>query len=87
MGASSSAIQALMPNQVRALAASIFLFLINIIGLGLGPFLVAFFTDTVFKNENFIHYSLAITIGIGGIGAIIGYSAASKGYAKASLFK
>jgi MFS family permease len=87
MGASSSAIQALMPNQVRALASSIFLFLINIIGLGTGPFLVAFFTDTVFANEHLIHYSLAITIGIGGLGATIGYSAAAKGYNNANLFK
>jgi MFS family permease len=85
IGASSSAIQALMPNQVRAFASSIFIFLINIIGLGIGPFLVAFFTDTVFHNESFIKYSLAATIGIGGIGAILGYVAASKGYGKASL--
>jgi len=84
MGASSSAIQALMPNQVRALAAAIFLFLINIIGLGSGPFLVAFFTDSIFKNESLINYSLAATIAIGGIGAIIGYAAAAKGYGKAS---
>lgn len=78
MGASSSAIQALMPNQVRALASSIFLFLINIIGLGLGPFLVAFFTDTIFKNEKSIGYSLAATIAIGGAGAIISYFIAFK---------
>lgn len=87
MGASSSAIQALMPNQVRALASSIFLFMINIIGLGTGPFLVAFFTDTVFVNESLIHYSLALTIGIGGLGATISYSVAAKGYSKVNLFK
>jgi len=78
MGASSSAIQALMPNQVRALASSIFLFLINIIGLGLGPFLVAFFTDSIFKNETDIRFSLAITIAIGGAGAVISYFIAFK---------
>jgi MFS family permease len=73
MGASTSAIQQLMPNQVRALASSIFLFLINIIGLGGGPFLVGFFTDTIFHNEKAISYSLAATIAIGGIGAILFY--------------
>jgi MFS family permease len=78
MGASASTIQELMPNQVRALASSIFLFLINIIGLGGGPFLVGFFTDAVFNDERAIRYSLATTIAIGGIGAIVFYFIAAK---------
>jgi hypothetical protein len=28
------------------------------IGLGLGPYMVAFFTDTVFKDESLIRFSL-----------------------------
>ena len=82
MGASTSAIQQLMPNQVRALASSIFLFLINLIGLGGGPFLVGFFTDTVFNDEKAIRYSLAATIAIGGMGAILFYFIAAKAIAK-----
>ena len=82
MGASTSAIQQLMPNQVRALASSIFLFLINFIGLGGGPFLVGFFTDTVFNDEKAIRYSLAATIAIGGMGAILFYFIAAKAIAK-----
>ena len=82
MGASTSAIQQLMPNQVRALASSIFLFLINFIGLGGGPFLVGFFTDTVFNDEKAIRYSLAATIAIGGMGAILFYFIAAKSIAK-----
>ena len=82
MGASTSAIQQLMPNQVRALASSIFLFLINLIGLGSGPFLVGFFTDTVFNDEKAIRYSLAATIAIGGIGAILFYTIAAKAIEK-----
>jgi len=82
MGASTSAIQQLMPNQVRALASSIFLFLINLIGLGSGPFLVGFFTDTVFNDEKAIRYSLAATIAIGGMGAILFYFIAAKSIAK-----
>ena len=82
MGASTSAIQQLMPNQVRALASSIFLFLINFIGLGGGPFLVGFFTDTVFNDEKAIRYSLAATIAIGGMGAILFYFIAVKAIAK-----
>ena len=82
MGASTSAIQELMPNQVRALASSIFLFLINIIGLGGGPFLVGFFTDAVLNDETAIRYSLAATIAIGGAGAILFYIMAAKAIGK-----
>lgn len=87
MGASTSAIQQLMPNQVRALASSIFLFLINIIGLGGGPFLVGFFTDTIFQDEKAIRYSLAATIAIGGIGAILFYFIAAKTITKQYMKK
>ena len=56
----------------------LFLFLINIIGLGGGPFLVGFFTDAVFHDERAIRYSLAATVAIGGIGAIFFYSMAAN---------
>ena len=66
MGASTTAIQEMMPNQVRALASAIFLFVINMIGLGLGPYIVAFFTDSVFKDEKAIRFSLVALFIIGG---------------------
>ncbi|MBA4004317.1 MAG: MFS transporter, partial [Delftia sp.] len=34
--------------------------LINLIGLGLGPFLVAFFTDFVFHDEKLVGLSLGL---------------------------
>ena len=57
-GAVTAAIQEIMPNQVRALASSIFLFILNLIGIGLGPTSVALMTDKVFHDENAIRYSL-----------------------------
>lgn len=57
-GALTAAIQEIMPNQVRALASSIFLFILNLIGIGLGPTSVALITDKVFHDENAIRYSL-----------------------------
>jgi MFS family permease len=57
-GAVTAAIQEIMPNQVRALASSIFLFILNLIGIGLGPTSVALITDKVFHDENAIRYSL-----------------------------
>jgi MFS family permease len=65
-GAATAAIQEIMPNQVRALASSIFLFILNIIGIGLGPTSVALFTDKVFHDENAIRYSLVCLFIIGG---------------------
>ena len=82
MGASTAALQELMPNQVRALTSAIFLFLINMIGLGLGPYIVAFFTDSVFKNENEIRYSLTAMLAIGGGLAAVFYSIGYRGYKK-----
>jgi MFS family permease len=82
MGASTSAIQELMPNQVRALASAIFLFLINIIGLGLGPYSVAFFTDTVYRDEYAIRFSLVALLAIGGVLSFLFYTIAAKGYKK-----
>jgi MFS family permease len=75
-GAATAAIQEIMPNQVRALASSIFLFILNIVGIGLGPFLVAFFTDFIFKDENMIRYSLVLLYLIGGgFGLLFSYLA------------
>lgn len=82
MGASTSAIQEMMPNQARALASAIFLFILNIIGIGLGPLLVAFFTDSIFKDELAIRYSLTALFIIGGILSTVFYLMACKSYNK-----
>ncbi len=75
-GAATAAIQDIMPNQVRALASSIFLFILNLIGIGLGPTSVALFTDFVFQDENQIRYSLVLLYLIGGgIGLLLSYLA------------
>jgi MFS family permease len=73
-GAATAALQEIMPNQVRALSSAILLFIVNLVGMGLGPLLVAFFTDKVFKDENMIRYSLMILYIIGGsIGLLLTY--------------
>ena len=71
-GAATVAIQEIMPNQVRATASSIMLFIINLVGMGLGPLLVALLTDVVFKDESMIRYSLMLLFIIGGsIGLVL----------------
>ena len=83
MGACTTAIQELMPNQVRALASAIFLFIINMIGMGLGPSIVAVFTDYVFKDEQAIRYSLTSLMLIGGVLASLFYIIGYKAYKNA----
>jgi MFS family permease len=61
-GVTPAAIQQMMPNPMRAQATAMYLFVINLIGMGLGPTVVAVLTVDVFKDENAIHHSL-FTVG------------------------
>jgi MFS family permease len=82
-GASTAAIQELMPNNVRALASAMYLFVINIVALGFGPLIVALITDYVFHDEFAIKYSIAITALIGSILALFFYWSGLKAYREA----
>ena len=59
-GLAPAAIQQLMPNTMRGQASAIYLFVINLIGLGLGPTVVATLTQDVFHDKNAVHLSLLV---------------------------
>lgn len=59
-GCAAAAIQEIMPASMRAQASAIYLFVINLIGLGFGPTAVALFTDYVFDDPMKIRYSLLV---------------------------
>jgi MFS family permease len=59
-GVAPAAIQQMMPNAMRGQASAIYLFVVNLIGLGLGPSAVAAMTDFVFRNDQMVNYSLLI---------------------------
>ncbi|MEN0105285.1 MAG: MFS transporter [Pseudomonas sp.] len=59
-GVAPAAIQDIMPNSMRGQASAIYLFVITLIGLGIGPTAVALVTDYVFGNDNALQYSLLI---------------------------
>ena len=59
-GVAPAAIQQMMPASMRGQASAIYLFVLNMIGLGAGPSAVAVFTQYVFKRDDAIQYSLAI---------------------------
>ncbi|MEE2821998.1 MAG: MFS transporter [Acidobacteriota bacterium] len=60
LGAAS--IQEVMPNNMRGQASAIYLFVVNMIGLALGPVILAMLTDYIFTGSNYgvegIRYSL-----------------------------
>ena len=58
-GLAPAAIQQLMPNTMRGQASSLYLFVINLIGLGLGPTVVATLTQDVFHDKNAVASLLA----------------------------
>lgn len=60
-GVAPAAIQQIMPNEMRGQASAVYLFVVNLIGLGLGPTAVALTTDYVFQKEPvMVKYSLLI---------------------------
>jgi MFS family permease len=70
-GAAAAAIQEAVPNQMRGQAAAVFLFVINLVGLGLGPQVLPLVTDYVFRDETQIHLSLLTVTATAEIGAFV----------------
>jgi MFS family permease len=60
-GIAPAAIQEVMPNQMRGQGSAVYLFVINLVGLGLGPTVLPLMTDYVFADEMQVHLSLLVT--------------------------
>jgi len=63
-GPQNAALQTVTPNQIRAQATAMFLFLFNLIGFGIGPLIVALFTDYLFGSEHMLRYSLSLNFAL-----------------------
>ena len=71
-GPQNAALQTVTPNQMRAQATAIFLFLFNLVGFSLGPLTVALMTDYLFGAEEMLRYSISLNFAIlGPIAALI----------------
>lgn len=68
-GVAVSAIQQISPNEMRGQISALYLFVVNLIGIGLGPTAVALITDQVFGSDTALRYSMAI---VGGGSAVLG---------------
>jgi MFS family permease len=66
MGTVGAALTVIFPNQVRAQVSALYLFILNLGGLTLGPLLPGVFTDYLFKDQKMVGASIALTMAISG---------------------
>jgi len=64
IGPQNAAFQVITPNQIRGQVTALYLFIINIIGFGAGPTVLALLTDYVFGNEEMVGYAMALEAGV-----------------------
>lgn len=57
-GAGPAGIQEIMPNKMRGQASAIYLFIINLMVLGFGPYILSLFTQYVFRSDSGVRWSL-----------------------------
>jgi len=63
-GIAPAALQPITPNQMRAQVSALYLFVVNLLGLGLGPTCVALLTDYVYGDPALVGYSLATVVAV-----------------------
>jgi MFS family permease len=80
IGSSYAAVQLIFPNQARGQVSALFLLILNLGGLSLGPLLPGLLNDYVFRNEKMIGPSVAITIGVASALMLFTFRAAYRPY-------
>ena len=66
----ASALQRLFPSSMLGLAAGIYFFLSNAVGIGIGPTAIAAITDYLYQDPDMIRYSLTI---VGGSARVVAF--------------
>lgn len=55
----ATAIQLMLPNRLRGQVSALYLVVLNVVGLGLGPMIIGLLTDYVFNEPSDLRYALA----------------------------
>lgn len=63
-GAAAAAFQEITPNRMRGQISAIYLFALNLAGIGLGPTIAALLTEHVFGGDASVRWSLAVLIAV-----------------------
>jgi len=75
-----AAIQQLVPGPMRAQATALFLFVINLLGMALGPLVVGWLTDRFSPDGQSLHLSLMVALVGGSLGAVLAFTLGLKCY-------
>jgi len=59
-GIGPAAVQQIMPNRMRGQASALYLFVVNLFGLGFGPYILSLFTQYVFGSDSGVRWSLLV---------------------------
>ncbi|MBN8886253.1 MAG: MFS transporter [Rudaea sp.] len=86
IGSGPAALQEILPNRMRGTTTSLAVLVVNLIGLGLGPTLVAVLTDYVFADPKQLHTALAITTPCMALAATVFGRLSLKPYASSRLY-
>jgi MFS family permease len=72
IGLVQAALQAITPSGIRAQVTAVYMLVVTLVGLALGPSLVAAVTDYVFHDDAAVGASISIVSSAGGVaGAIV----------------
>ena len=63
-GVGTVALQFITPNEYRARVTALYFFVVNLVGLGFGPMLIALLTDHLFSDDGALRYSIALVTGV-----------------------
>ena len=64
IGTVYAAVQLIFPNQVRGQVSALFMFILNLGGIGLGPLIPGLLNNYLFRNERMLGPSVSITIAV-----------------------
>ncbi|MDH3481450.1 MAG: MFS transporter [Gammaproteobacteria bacterium] len=77
-GPAAAGLQMVTPPRMRAQMSAVYLFVVNLTGIGFGGTAVALITDFVFHDDMMLHWSMALVAAIGGVLAILLLALAQK---------
>lgn len=81
-GVGGVALQLITPNEYRARMTALYFFVVNLIGLGFGPMLIALLTDNLFADDAMLRYSIATVVAVALPVAAIILTWGFKGFAR-----
>lgn len=79
-GICSASLQLMSPNHLRGRTAAMYVFVLNIFGLGLGPLVVGAFTEYLFADRQLVGLSIATTVTIAGAISVACLAGGRKAY-------